>query len=724
MKLSRVAVFLILTGLFMAAIAARVATTNRLDSPYFKGASAMNHRHASRVAEGVSLQSPDAKANHPEGYVPARTAPQGSEFVLGQVMRGAYFFSEADARSVTRRFVVILSALCVFTLYGVARRLWESQAAGLLAAALTAFLPPLIAVTNGREYTHVIVAALAGSLHALVLMRATAPSSRAGAVMANLAVAAAAFALLAVWDGAGLVLVLWVAGIALWRGLSLRKRVSVIAANAAGAAAAVLALPHLRSGESFPVLACIATRARFLLSKPAEPGALSEQMRQIWSLEHAPLTPQASLQFFVPLLLLAAALILSPEARSRGRSFVTACVVAAIAAAAALLDRSLLPVAAAAVVPVVAGGAIAANRDLRIRVPLLILGFYCAFAGVAFRQKGPDAVYQIARAVGAAHRDPDAFLWVSLENTDRELVRFVSSRTSVRESILAPDDLSALLLTFTGRTSVLLPAGTSPAAAAKHVRLTRAFYGGEEEFHRLCQETKIDYVVYSVDVLLDSGRYSPRYLAGVESLDAGAVAFQMHFVPESLNYFTLLYENDHYRLFKVSDAPETVFLTDHPPVYQPAILRASGGDLEAFQHNIEMLIYNYVAGVGARSRGDLEGALRRLRSCVNSAPRFTKARLALADVYMDMERFEDARDIVMEIVGYAPDNSQGMYYAAYVNARLGHFEEAKAFLTVLLSHERDPDILEKARLLQAYMDQGLPLGPGAPDMQKGNGRGD
>jgi hypothetical protein len=55
-----------------------------------------------------------------------------------------------------------------------------------------------------------------------------------------------------------------------------------------------------------------------------------------------------------------------------------------------------------------------------------------------------------------------------------------------------------------------------------------------------------------------------------------------------------------------------------------------------------------------------------------------------------------------------------MYYAAYIHARLGKFDQAKAFLKVLLTHERDPDILEKARLLQAYMDQGLPLQSTAP----------
>jgi hypothetical protein len=411
---------------------------------------------------------------------------------------------------------------------------------------------------------------------------------------------------------------------------------------------------------------------------------------------------------------LGTALALNPECRARRRGFVVACSIAGAATVTALLDRSSFAFAMLAVLPVLAGAARSVARDPRVRLPLVVVGCYCVFAGVAFREKAPDAGFQVARALKVAYRDPDAFIRVSLENTDRELVRFVSSRTSVHESILAPSDLSGLLLTFTGRSIVLLPGANSRAVADKHVALTRAFYGTEAALHQTCRDLDIDYVVYSIDVLLDGGRYSPRYLAAVQMLNPELLAFQMHFTPESLRYFTLQYENDHYRLFKVTDGPETIFLTDHPPVYQPALLQASGGSLEAFHQNIGMLFYNYASAMNARSRGDLDEALRRLRSCVDNAPEFTRARLALADVYMDLERYQDARDVVMTAVAYAPDNSQAMYYAAYIHARLGKFDQAKAFLKVLLTHERDPDILEKARLLQAYMDQGLPLQSTAP----------
>jgi hypothetical protein len=321
----------------------------------------------------------------------------------------------------------------------------------------------------------------------------------------------------------------------------------------------------------------------------------------------------------------------------------------------------------------------------------------------------------VARSLELAGRDPDGFLWVSLENTDRELVRFVSTRTSVRESILAQDDLSALLNAFTGRAATRLPAGNSRDTATRAIALTRGLYGDERTFYQLCRERDVNYVVYSIDFLLDSGRYSPRYRAAIETITPESIVYRMHFEPEALDHFTLLYENDHYRLYRVSAQPALVFLSDHPPVYQKALLAASGGSTEAFRQNVAALMITYADGVAARAVGDYNTALRLLGSCVANAPYFTRARLELAEVYMDLERYQDAMGVVTEVVAYAPDNSLATYHAAYISARLGRFAEAKSYLKLLRSHERDPELMEKADLLQAYMEQGEPQEQAAPD---------
>ena len=61
MNLTPRVVFFVLCALFVAAIAARISTTEPSDSPYFKGASAMAYRHMVSVADGHSLDAPDSK---------------------------------------------------------------------------------------------------------------------------------------------------------------------------------------------------------------------------------------------------------------------------------------------------------------------------------------------------------------------------------------------------------------------------------------------------------------------------------------------------------------------------------------------------------------------------------------------------------------------------------------------------------------------------------------
>jgi len=89
-------------------------------------------------------------------------------------------------------------------------------------------------------------------------------------------------------------------------------------------------------------------------------------------------------------------------------------------------------------------------------------------------------------------------------------------------------------------------------------------------------------------------------------------------------------------------------------------------------------------------------------------------RVALADALMDLDRTEDARRVVAQLLAYAPDNPRALYYAAYLAAQAGQDEEAKAYLALLFTVERDPDGLKRARALQMFLDQKIPPRAGAP----------
>jgi tetratricopeptide (TPR) repeat protein len=786
MRLKRPVIFFILLVFFLAAIATRSAMRDQLDTPYFEGESAMTYGHALAASEGVPLDTISTKANHPGGYTPARYRADGFETAWALSFRAARFVSEVGARDFARGITVLLSALCVFTMYAATRRLWDDQASGLLAAFLVAFLLPFVLATNGREFTHAVLVPLFVSTHAAVFWKAVASRSLRASLVTSIGTALAAFVLAVSWEPALLWLAVWSVTLALWPSneATHRERNLIIAGHACAVLVACFTSPFLvatraigslpaalllaatavvlgprvlssshpaashagapflrhprqllpaafvfgiaallwvvmtpvRAGatEQFPALAYVLTRVRHLFGRPDSPTALSEWMRHLWSLNRAPLPPYVAIGLLLPIGLLVVAWAANPRIRARRRTFIAAAVVTISAATAALADRSTLPVATLALIAVAAGSVHSLSKSRWRRAPLAAAGVLVAFLAVVFRGGTVDVPDRVAHAAGIETRDPHSFLWVSLENTDRELVRFVATRTSVREAILAPDDLSALLLMFSGRTVATLPAGTSRLPAERHVVLTRALYQSEEELYERCRTERIDYVVYSIDVLLDTGRYSPRYLAGVSAIDPASAAYRMHFEPEGLSRFTLRYENEHYRLFDVTGAPEVIFATDHPPVYQRDMFAKANRDLDAFRRLTVEVMLTFSDAVKARARGNAEGARRRLEWCLEQSPRFSRARLALADAFMDLNRTEDARRVVAQLIAYAPDNPGALYYAAYLAAQAGHNEEAKSYLDVLFTVEQDPDALKRARELQMFLDQGVPPRTGAP----------
>jgi hypothetical protein len=721
----------------------------------------MSYRHMLEVSDHHALGAHDTKAAFPEGYVPARYRAAGAETLTGLGYRAVHVVSDMDGRDFVRRVIVVMASLCVFTVYGAASQLWNSRMAGFLGAFLVAFEPALVSATNGRVFSHAIFAAFFASLYAATALRALRESSRTGAALPALL----AFVLLWIWEPARYGLLAWVVPVSLMGSTERHRRMWFVVSHAVVIVAAACLFPHLvatralgawttavaigsvvaaclppkqragwrpaafllaiaailtlaltplRAGESenFPALRYVLTRLQYFGGRPSS-SLLSDWMRGLWSADHAPLAPKALIQLLLPVALCASAWLINREVRSSRARFLCTAIVLLVTSLAAVLDRSVLAFAALPIVSVIAGAATAIERRRWSHSALVAAAAYTALAGVVLGGKFADPSHLILRATHAETSDPASFSWISFENTDKSLIRFLSTRTSVQESILAPGDLSAVLLAFSGRTSVMLPGTTSRLATNRNVELIRGFYRDEDSFYQLCKQEKVDYVLYSVDMLLDGGEYSPLYTSGISGLTPGAVAARMHFQPESLRHFTLLYENEHYRLFKVSETAQPVFLTDHPLYYQGKLFMDSGASFENFRQRVLWLMANCASGMGARARGDLDKSRQLLDQCVRYAPSFTRARLELAYTLMDLGRYEHARDQIAAIIQYAPDDAAALYAAAYVQVQMQKPDEAKPYL-MLLAQTGDAAYTERAKSLQYYIDHKLPLKPGAP----------
>jgi tetratricopeptide (TPR) repeat protein len=290
-----------------------------------------------------------------------------------------------------------------------------------------------------------------------------------------------------------------------------------------------------------------------------------------------------------------------------------------------------------------------------------------------------------------------------MENTDEELIRFVARRTSTKDPVLGLPDATALLLAFSGRTSVLLEGGYRADFSAREVAMTRLLYGDEAPLYLRCRDDGIRYLLYSIDYLLDTTRYSPLYLAGLALAPQRCVATSMQFAPEELTHFNLVYENDRYRLFRVTDGPEPVFLTDHPPVYQRDILRRHGDDYRSFRERIGRLMVVYSEAREMANLRRFDAAIGRLNWCLEQAPGFTRARVALGAALLENGQAERASEVLMSVIQYAPDNTDALYLAADALSTMGQNEKALSLLEILYGATRDSDVIERAKLLEALI---------------------
>ncbi len=760
MTISKPGTRAILIVLFAAAVWVRLENLNAFIYPYFKGESATAYRHAGLIAQTGTLPPVDSRAFWPDGYAPARVGPNGVEYVTGRAFRVVSAFSDLSLRKVAGRMTIVAFSLCVFTFYFLAKNLWSSRSAGLLAAFFVAFSSPLIAATYGRDYGHGPYALLLTSLHlGLVIAYLRQPSRRTLALAALVAMALAAG-----WETADLYIVLIAAVVVFAASPNEKLRAHFLAGHVLAMTIAGIVLTHLRAERylaSWPFMCLLSVtayvlvkrwlpskvpawvyvaaatgalsvlarpfmsdgggalsteeywlyRLRFLAGKPDDPLALSDTARFLWSHAHTYPSPYTLFGFFLPFVLLIPPAIgslrrLRPEQKSTlwlTLSFAVGGVILF------LIDRSAVHAAGLGFFPLAAVSACTAGGRRRGRIVAISSACVLMLLQALVPPGKANPTRMAASSLGLSAEPTDGFLWVSIGSADRELIGHLATRASVKDVILAPPAIASLLVGFGGRTAAIASGVSTVDAMQRTNGYMMKYYDPEDELFGVCDSYEIPYVLYSIDLLLDTSKDSPRFAAGLTGVNEESLAYRMHFEPESLEHFNLVYENDGYRLFRVTRKMEPFFLTDHPPVYQKSILARHDNDLRTFYEAIVDALLTYELALEAHGRGEDDEAIRRFRYCLELAPRFTKAWLGVGDSLFRLGEIEAANAAYSRALEAAPDNPDALYNTALTLARLGKGEEAAGLLDVLIASTRDRDTVDKAQDLKAHIEADAPL---------------
>ncbi|MBI5624340.1 MAG: hypothetical protein HY924_11225 [Elusimicrobia bacterium] len=591
------------------------------DLGYFKVESALQYRYALMTARGEEVPEVDRLAQYPEGIRTSRELTMLMERLTGWTWRAWPLRTPLDFRMFVILWVAVVSSLSIAALYLAALKLtsdaglamacawvygasWAAtgdfigsytfQCLGLPLifwsfACFCASLEPA-ALGRGRWAlaAGLLMALALGSWHVTrfylaaffaaagwAAWRVRGDAARRGAMLKSLAVlsgcalvAGLAFPVLretrfAVSPTliAGWVLAAWV-----WRGPK-AAGAALLAGAALFAVAGQASVEGASYGHAYRLLW---DKARFLLSKPADPGMLHPESRLLWM---GPFdSPSAGFLVFnfVPLVLvLLPRLVLglrrgsaATEPASAGPVLADALLVLSAAGTAAM--TRIAPFAAFFLC--LASARLRFPQGSRLRAAVLA-GLALVAAAEGLRTSAPYSRLNPFMLLVAPLMPGEERPTVSLAD-ERGLLRWLKERGAGRP-VLAHFGISGQILAYAGAPVLLNPKAESGASRDKIRGFLAALYGGEEGLGRFCAEHGAGLVVYAADYLLDESADGARYGAGGPRLTLDTAAVKLHFRPEKLKGFGLVYQNPAFRVFAVGKGPAASGPSSLPgdPVY-------------------------------------------------------------------------------------------------------------------------------------------------------------
>lgn len=147
-----------------------------------------------------------------------------------------------------------------------------------------------------------------------------------------------------------------------------------------------------------------------------------------------------------------------------------------------------------------------------------------------------------------------------------DLLRWLAANTSPADAILCHYGLGSAILASLDRPIILQCYFETPRVREKIFAFANGLFAGEADFARFAGEYQARYYIHSADLALATDPGSYRYLAAAP--DSG-VAFQCQFAPETLARFSLVYQNDFYRVYAIGGAPRPLPPAPIPLLFQP-----------------------------------------------------------------------------------------------------------------------------------------------------------
>lgn len=216
-----------------------------------------------------------------------------------------------------------------------------------------------------------------------------------------------------------------------------------------------------------------------------------------------------------------------------------------------------------------------------------------------------------------------------LENVTNmsDLIHWIRENTSPQSVLLSYWHISAELLPYADRTTVLHTFFEDARMRKKITEFASALYSDEEIFYNYCRQYDVDYFVYSARFFLDYSIVGTRYLADRLAVNPESFVYDAHFYPERLSRFGLRYQNDCFRVYEVLEEGEVKddWAVDYQPIFDPRYVVKEIDTAKKFGEEISFASYLYYSGIEAFEQGRYEAAIRLLRNSISVCPSLVDA---------------------------------------------------------------------------------------------------
>ncbi len=726
--------------------------------------SALHYRYAKRIALGEGVPGIDLMAQAPEGLDVRRQFTVAMEYAAGYSYRALHGIGivRAPFHVYLVHFVCWFSSLSIVAVCMAALVLWKSRWAALGAATAYALIPMSWDRTIGNygreDFALVLLFMFVGFFLRAVDRDATDrewPGRRdlIDAMLAGLFLAIA----LASWHLSRFFLLIFVPAIPiLTLTLSGRARLrNAVIALTLWCAAASLIVPVLREKEfltaapmlviyistivlvlsnrsgwsgkktagwivagsagliliikltgGYPeyshVYELIACKLRFLGQKPEDPTLLPFQARSLW----VPPFNTPSISYLVArggvfLAWGCVALIAGVAAIFRGRLQRSPLVIFYLFAVFAVLFLFVQRVSSfyvfflAVFLPFV----IVRSKKKKLLVALFIVSLGWQLLNNQMGAASP--MNRLAAALSAADRQSPP----ANHGNNRRLIEWIRRETPKSAVFLTAYSTGAMVLVDGERAIILHSKFESSTIRERYREFLEALYGSEGDLAALCDSLGATYFVDQINFTLDDSIDSERYEAGLPGIPVRSVAFAMHFFPDDLKRFTVVYQDSYYRVFAFHPERKPPAL-DHPPAHEEVwetVHPSRRGEYLADadrRRAIDALEERYALireMNSAAGRGDRDGALEICRRLVAYAPDSEEGAAALGTLLAERGDFDGALAALDHGLAVRPSSAE-LYYRKGEVLRLANrpYEALSAYSAALARYPGHP--LARARM--------------------------